>query len=146
VVTRTLSKGYALAGMRLGLAVAHPEVVRSLDKIRDHYHLDRLALVAACAALRDQDYLQEMVEKVCATRQWFGDELVKIGYQVVPSGGNNIFAVPADNNGLRIYQGLYAEKILVRHFTDPLLQQGVRISIGTREQMELILKVMTVIE
>lgn len=142
VVTRTFSKSYSLAGMRIGLAVARPEVIAALDKIRDHYHLDRLALVAAEAALLDQDYLRSTVAKVCETREWFSAELRKLGYQVDPSGANYIFAVPADKNAKRIYDGLYAEKILVRYFSDPLLQHGVRISIGTREEMELTLKVM----
>ena len=68
IVTRTFSKSYALAGMRLGLAVAHPQVIAALDKIRDHYHLDRLALVAAEAALRDQPYLRRRLDEICATR------------------------------------------------------------------------------
>lgn len=142
VVTRTFSKSYSLAGMRLGLAVARPEVVAALDKIRDHYHIDRLALVAAEAALLDQDYLRETLAKVCETREWFSAELRKLGYRVDPSGANYIFAVPADRNAKRIFDGLAAEKILVRYFTDPLLEHGLRISIGTREEMELTLKAM----
>ncbi len=146
VVTRTFSKSYALAGMRIGLAVARPEIVAALDKIRDHYHLDRLALVAAEAALLDQDYLASTVTKVCATREWFSAELRKLGYQVDSSGANYIFAISADRNGKRVYDRLYAEKILVRYFSDPLLQHGVRISIGTREEMELTLKAMAALD
>ena len=145
VVTRTFSKSYSLAGMRIGLAVARPAVVAALDKIRDHYHLDRLALVAAEAALLDQDYLCSTVKKVCETREWFRSELRTLGYQVDPSGANYVFAVPADKNAKRIYDALYAEKILIRYFSDPLLQHGVRISIGTRDEMKAALKVMTAI-
>ncbi len=142
VVTRTLSKSYALAGMRLGLAVARPEVVAALDKIRDHYHLDRLALVAAEAALLDQDYLKKRLAQICETRDWFTAELTKIGFSVIPSQGNFVFASPADGNGERVYELLKANKILVRHFSDPLLKHGLRISIGTREEMETTLKVL----
>ncbi len=145
VVTRTFSKSYSLAGMRLGIAVARPEVIAALDKIRDHYHLDRLALVAAVAALRDQDYLRSTVAKICATRDWFCAELVKIGYKINPSLTNYVFVQPADGDGKRIYEALLAKKILVRYFSDPLLQQGVRISIGSREEMEQTLAVMTAI-
>jgi len=60
---------------------------------------------------------------------------VKIGYSVIPSAGNFVFAAPADKNGKRVYDGLYARKILVRYFSDPLLSHGLRISIGTREEM-----------
>jgi histidinol-phosphate aminotransferase len=139
VVTRTLSKSYSLAGMRLGLAIARPEIIAALDKIRDHYNLDRLAQAAIAAALIDQDYLRECVERICVTRQWFSTELAKLGYRVIPSSANYVFASPADNNGKRVYDALYQRKILVRYFSDPVLAHGLRISIGTREEMERIL-------
>jgi len=136
VVTRTLSKSYALAGMRLGLAIARPEIIAALDKIRDHYNLDRLAQAACVASLLDQDYFTDCCRRICATRDWFSDELRAIGYNVIPSQGNFVFAAPADRNGKRVYDGLFNRKILVRHFSDPLLAHGLRISIGTREEME----------
>ena len=136
VVTRTFSKSYSLAGMRLGLAVARPEVIAALDKIRDHYNLDRLAQAAAVAALADQDYFGECVRKIRETREWFSTELRVIGYEVIPSSGNYVFATPPDRNGGRVYDALYARRILVRHFSDPVLAHGLRITIGTREEME----------
>lgn len=136
VVTRTFSKSYCLAGMRLGLAIARPEAIAALDKIRDHYHLDRLALAAASAALRDQEYLAATVARIRAVRAWFTAELRRIGYRVIDSQANFVFASPADGNGRRVYDALYERKILVRHFSDPLLAHGLRISIGTREEME----------
>ena len=143
IVTRTLSKSYSLAGMRLGLAIARPEVVAALDKIRDHYHIDRLALVAAEAALADQDWLVENLAKIRKTREWFSNELRQIGYRVIPSQANFIFATPPDLDGERVYQELFERKILVRFFTDPLLKHGLRISIGTREEMEQTLAALT---
>ncbi len=142
VVTRTLSKSYSLAGMRLGLAIARPEVIAALDKIRDHYNLDRLAQAACVAALKDQGYLMECCRKIRETREWFSIELRSLGYEVMPSQGNYIFATPSDRDGKRVYEGLFARKILVRHFSDPLLSHGLRISIGTREEMEQTLAVM----
>ena len=136
VVTRTLSKSYALAGMRLGLAIARPEVIAALDKIRDHYNLDRLAQAAATAALRDQDYFRDAVRKIRETRDWFSAELCKLNYAVIPSSGNYVFTTPPDRDGSRVYHGLFARKILVRHFSDPNLAHGLRISIGTHEEME----------
>jgi histidinol-phosphate aminotransferase len=136
VVTRTLSKSYSLAGMRLGLAIARPEVIKALDKIRDHYNLDRLAQAACGAALQDQSYFADCCRQIVATREWFSGELQALGYAVIPSQGNFVFASPADRNGQRLYDGLYARKILVRHFSDPLLRHGLRISIGTRAEME----------
>ncbi|MBJ6802055.1 histidinol-phosphate transaminase [Geomonas propionica] len=136
VVTRTFSKSYSLAGMRLGLAIARPEVIAALNKIRDHYNLDRLAQAAATAALHDQAYFLDCVAKIKETRAWFTAELKRIGYRVIPSSGNYVFASPPDRDGTRVYQGLYDRKILVRHFTDPKLSHGLRITIGTKEEME----------
>jgi histidinol-phosphate aminotransferase len=136
VITRTLSKSYSLAGMRLGFAIARPDVVGALDKIRDHYNLDRLAQAACVAALSDQNYFRECTRKICATREWFTRELRAIGYAVTDSQGNFVFASPPDRDGTRVYEGLFERKILVRHFSDPLLRHGLRISIGTREEME----------
>jgi histidinol-phosphate aminotransferase len=142
VVTRTLSKSYALAGMRLGLAIARPEIIAALDKIRDHYNLDRLAQAACIAALQDQNYFRESCLKIIATREWFTRELCAIGYNVIPSQGNFVFATPPDRNGRRVYEGLYNRKILVRLLSDPLLAHGLRISIGTREEMETTLAIL----
>ena len=136
VVTRTFSKSYALAGMRLGLAVARPAVIAALDKIRDHYNLDKLAQAAGLAALSDQEYLAACTAKIRDTRHWFTDRLREIGYEVIPSQANFVFASPPDRDGERVYQGLFDRRILVRHFRDPLLAHGLRISIGTREEME----------
>jgi histidinol-phosphate aminotransferase len=136
VVTRTFSKSYSLAGMRLGLAVARPAIVAALDKIRDHYHLDRLALVAATAALGDQQYLAATVAKIRGTRARFVAGLHELGYTVIPSQANFVFASPPDRNGKRIYDALHARQILVRYFADPILAHGMRITIGTDAEME----------
>jgi len=143
VVTRTLSKSYALAGMRLGLAIARPEIIAALDKIRDHYNLDRLAQAACVAALEDQHYFRESCRRIIETREWFSRELTAIGYDVIPSQTNFIFASPPDRNGQRVYDSLYGRKILVRLLSDPLLVHGLRISIGTRGEMETTLAAMT---
>lgn len=136
VITRTLSKSYSLAGMRLGFAIARPEIIAALDKIRDHYNLDRLAQVALVAALEDQDYFQECVARICATRERFSTGLAELGYKVLPSGGNYLFASPPDGNGKRVYDTLFARQILVRYFSDPALSHGLRISIGTNDEMD----------
>lgn len=136
VITRTLSKSYSLAGMRLGLAIARPEVIAALDKIRDHYNLDRLAQAACVAALQDQDYFRFRRDQLIDTRQDFTQELRKIGYKVIDSSANFVFVTPPDMNGLRIYDELYKRRILVRYLSDPVLSNGLRISIGTAEEMQ----------
>ena len=136
IVTRTFSKSYALAGMRLGLAVGRPEMIEALDKIRDHYNLDRLAQAAAVAALKNQDYFRRSIDKIIRTRSWLVAELEKLNYTVLPSQGNYLFAIPEDRDGKRVYDALYKRKILVRFFSDSLLAHGLRISIGTDEEMK----------
>ena len=121
------------------MAIARPEVIAALNKIRDHYNLDRLAQAACVAALRDQPYFRESCRRIIETRGWFTAELIKIGYSVIPSQGNFVFATPPDRNGRRVYDGLYTRKILVRLLSAPLLAHGLRISIGTREEMEVTL-------
>jgi len=136
VVTRTLSKSYSLAGMRLGLAIARPGIIAALDKIRDHYNLDRLAQAACGAALSDQEYFRDCVRRIRETREWFSGQLRDMGWEVIPSQGNFVFAVTPDRNGRRAYEGLAERRILVRHFSDPLLSGGLRITIGSRAEME----------
>jgi len=136
VVTRTLSKSYSLAGMRIGLAIARPEIIAALNKVRDHYNLDRLAQAAAAASLKDQNYFRNCIEKIRATREWFSEQLRGLGFSVVPSQTNFVFAVPPDRDGKRIHDQLFERKVLVRYFSDPLLSHGVRISIGTPADME----------
>jgi histidinol-phosphate aminotransferase len=95
-----------------------------------------LAQAAAVAALRDQEYFRACTREICGTREWFSAALRGIGYSVIDSRGNFVFASPPDRDGKRVYDGLFARKILVRHFSDPLLMHGLRISVGTREEME----------
>jgi histidinol-phosphate aminotransferase len=123
--------------------MARPEIIAALDKIRDHYNLDRLAQTAVAAALEDQDYFRNCIERICATREWFSIELNKLGYSVIPSSANYLFASPPDRNGKRVYDALYQRKILVRYFDDPVLKHGLRISIGMREEMEKTLQALS---
>ncbi|MBE0499922.1 MAG: aminotransferase class I/II-fold pyridoxal phosphate-dependent enzyme, partial [Desulfuromonadales bacterium] len=122
------------AGMRLGLAIGPVAVIEALDKIRDHYNIDRLAQVAATAALKDQTYLRHCVEKICATREWFSAALRELSYLVIASQGNFVFVLPPDRDSWRVYDHLFKRKILVRFIAD-----GLRISIGSRQQMEVCL-------
>ncbi len=115
-----------------------PRTRRRPDKIRDHYNLDRLAQAAAAAALADQDYFRDCVRRIRETREWFGQELRLLGWEVIPSHTNFVFASP-DRDGKKAYDPLYARKILVRYFSDPALAHGLRITIGMQKEMEKLL-------
>ncbi|HKL48440.1 MAG TPA: aminotransferase class I/II-fold pyridoxal phosphate-dependent enzyme, partial [Desulfuromonadales bacterium] len=94
------------------------------------------ALAAATAALGDQQHLHDNTERIRETRRWFTEQLKDLGYEVIPSQANFVFTSPPDRDGERVYEALFERRILVRYFSDPLLRHGMRITIGTREQME----------
>jgi histidinol-phosphate aminotransferase len=143
-LVRTFSKSHCLAGMRVGYAVADPAVIGLLDRVKDSYNVSRLAQAAALAALGDPDYYAGLVRKTRATRdrvyqQW----TAQLGWFTYPSQANFLFTEPRDRTGRpgldvarRLYDHLYARKILVRHFgSHALTSSFLRISVGTDEQM-----------
>src|SRR5205823_11091292 len=115
IVTRTLSKSYSLAGIRFGFAVARPEVVRELVKVKDSYNCDVLSLAAATAAIEDQDYFREVRAKIIATRGRMATELAALGFDVTPSHANFLWCRRADREVKPIYEELKRRKILVRY-------------------------------
>lgn len=133
VILRTLSKSAALAGMRIGYALAQPEVIAALNLVKDSYNADRLAIVAAVAAIEDADYRSALVEHVLDERAWLGDRLAERGFAVEPSATNFLFVrppVPAAG----LYRGLRDRKVLVRYYDREPIDGFFRITIGTRDQ------------
>ena len=137
-VVRTFSKGYSLAGMRAGFALASEKLVGALKKIRDSfnsYPLDMLAQTAAAAALADKEYAAKQAAKVVDTRARFIKVLEKAGFYVVPSSANFIFASHKTVRAETLYLKLKEAGVLVRWFNKPLIDNFLRISIGTDEEM-----------
>ncbi|MBW1646240.1 MAG: histidinol-phosphate transaminase [Deltaproteobacteria bacterium] len=140
IVLRTLSKSYGLDGLRVGLGAAPAEIIAELDKVRDSYNLDHLAQVGAVAALEDRDYLRKTVALVRTEREFLTAGLEGLGFKVEPSQTNFVFATPpAPARAQELYEKLAARGILVRWFADPILEQGLRITIGNRPEMEAVL-------
>ena len=133
VVTRTFSKSYSLAGMRVGLALANQEIIAQLNKAKDSYNLNALSQIAAEAAWRAEEYYAGRSGEIIENRQFLAEELRRRGFEVPESRGNFVFARRAQAEEL--YQALKREKILVRWFSSPSLRDGVRITIGTREEL-----------
>ncbi|HSZ21760.1 MAG TPA: aminotransferase class I/II-fold pyridoxal phosphate-dependent enzyme, partial [Candidatus Sulfotelmatobacter sp.] len=140
VVLRTLSKSYSLAGMRLGLCFAHPPVIDALMKVKDSYNLSRVALAAGAEALRDSVWMRRNVEKVIRTRARTEERLRKLGFEVPPSQANFVLARMPGRDMAPVTRGLRRAGILVRHFATPLLQDALRISIGTPTEMDALFK------
>ena len=140
VVLRTLSKSYSLAGMRLGLLFGAPDVVAGIAKVKDSYNLDRLAVAAGAAALRDGVTMRENVGKIRRTRERLGEELRGMGFEVLPSSANFVFArLDSAERARATYRALRDRKILVRYFDRPLLSDGLRITVGTDEEISALL-------
>jgi histidinol-phosphate aminotransferase len=145
IVTRSLSKSYSLAGIRFGYAVADTALVREFVKVKDSYNCDALSLIAAQAALEDQDYLRETRSRILATRARLCEELVKLGFEVCPSQANFVWARRADGAARRICEELKQRKILVRYMAYEGYGDGLRISIGSDADIERLLAEMRMI-
>jgi histidinol-phosphate aminotransferase len=144
VVVRTFSKAYALAGIRVGYALAQPDVVGLLDLVRDSYNVSRVSQVAALAALGDTEYYREVIGKVRATRDAFVGRCAGVrGWFTYPSAANFVFTEPRDGKGrtgagvaAAAFSFLEARKILVRRFPSHALTESfLRITVGTNEEM-----------
>lgn len=134
VVSRTFSKSHSLAGMRVGYMVGHEQVIDALYRIKDSYNVNAASQAAALASWCDREYFEETVSAVCATRDRVGDALKSMGFDIPPSKGNFLFARHA--NAEKIFKALRDKKIFVRYFSTPELKDGMRVTIGTDEEMD----------
>ncbi len=127
--TRTFSKSFGLAGMRVGYAVGPRPLIAALEKLRDSYNVNRVSQAAALAAVGAGDYYAARCAEIIQSREALAGELTRRGFKVAPSQGNFLFARRAD--AFELYQRLKGRRILVRHFAHSGLERGVRITIGT---------------
>mgnify|MGYP003296081784 CR=1 FL=1 len=142
IVCRTFSKSYSLAGARLGYCFANEELIKDLEKIKystNPYNINRLTMIAGEAAIDSNSYYMENCKKICETREYTTKELEKMGFEVIPSKTNFVFAKHNNIDGGKIYEELKASGVLVRHFTSERICQYNRITIGTKEQMDILL-------
>ncbi|MBH3413825.1 histidinol-phosphate transaminase [Pseudomonas putida] len=136
LVTQTLSKSRSLAGLRVGLAVGHPDLIEALERIKNSfnsYPLDRMAIVGAAAAFEDQAYFEETCRKVIASREALVEQLVAKGFEVLPSAANFIFARHPQQDAAQLAARLREQGVIVRHFKQERIAQFLRITIGTPE-------------
>lgn len=145
LVSRTLSKSYALAGLRFGFVVAQPQLIRQLVKVKDSYNCDALAIAAATAAMGDQAWLRENRERVIRTRTRMETAFRDLGFDVVPSSANFLWCTHPEWALQPIYEQLKANHVLVRYMRYPGWGDGLRISVGTEEQIDACLTLMKAI-
>ncbi len=134
IIARSLSKYMALAGLRVGFAIANRDLIQGMMKIKDSYNVNTLSQVGAVAALDDIEYYSTRAEEVCHARKSLSGKLRKLGWKVFPSEANFIFAIPAGMEAEKMYDQLFRRKILVRYFDAPETRHGLRITIGSPEE------------
>ncbi|MDD2664661.1 MAG: histidinol-phosphate transaminase [Dechloromonas sp.] len=134
LVVHTLSKSRSLAGLRVGYAVGHPELIEALERVKNSfnsYPLDRLAIAGAVAAIDDQTYFDQTCAAVVATRDALTADLAGLGFEVLPSAANFIFARHPAHDAGELAKALRERNIIVRHFRQPRIDQFLRITVGT---------------
>jgi len=142
IVTRTFSKSYALAGLRFGYLVAHPGMVQMLRKVKDSYNTDLLSLAGATAAILDQAWLKTNVARIITTRTRMLGELRKLGFTVLESHANFLWCTRSDRPLRPLYEQLRKNGILVRYMNYPGWGDGLRISVGSDEQIDAMLVIL----
>ncbi|MPQ82733.1 histidinol-phosphate transaminase [Pseudomonas sp. MAFF 730085] len=142
LVTQTLSKSRSLAGLRVGLAVGHPDLIEALERVKNSfnsYPLDRLAIVGAAAAFEDREYFENTCQQVIDSRNLVVAQLEAKGFEVLPSAANFIFARHPQHDAAGLAAKLREQGVIVRHFKQARIAQFLRISIGTPEQNQALI-------
>lgn len=139
LIVQTYSKSRSLAGMRIGYAMGNPELIKAMNDVRysyNSYPMTRLSVALGVAALEDESYFQDTVAKVIETREWTKEQLKRLGFSFRDSQTNFIFATHESVPAVQIFDALREKHIFVRHFSQKRIDNYLRISIGTREEME----------
>lgn len=139
IVTRTFSKSYSLAGLRVGFIAANKDLIRLLNKLKDSYNVGMLDQEIAKASLLDQEYFNECRQRVLVTREKTKDSLSKMGFTIPESHTNFLFAKPPKGkSALELFEKLKEKQIYVRYFSSGIPSQYLRISIGTEDEMDIV--------
>jgi histidinol-phosphate aminotransferase len=141
IVTRSFSKSYALAGLRFGFTVARPAIIAELRKVKDSYNCDALSIAAATAAIDDQAWLVANRAKVIATRRRLTDAMRALGYDAVESQANFVWCTHPERPHKAVYEALKARQILVRFMSYAGWGDGLRISVGTDDEIDAFLAI-----
>ncbi len=147
LVVRTLSKAHSLAGLRVGYALGHPDLIEGLNRVKDSfnsYPLDRFAQVGATACMQDRPYFEQCRDRVIASRERLSAGLRGLGFEVLPSGANFVFARHSAHAGADLAAALRSRSIIVRHFKQPArIDPFLRITVGTDAECDALLAALT---
>ncbi len=137
LVIQTLSKSRSLAGLRVGYAVGHPDLIEGLERVKNSfnsYPMDKLAIKATVASFEDNEYFTETCSKIIESRIKLTAQLIKFGFEVIPSEANFVFAKHPEQDAAALASALREESIIVRYFNKEKIDQHLRISIGTEDE------------
>lgn len=146
LVVRTFSKSRSMAGLRIGYAIGNQELIKALNDVKysfNSYTMNRPSILLGTASLKDESYFRETTEKIMETRSWFESEMRKLGFSFPDSKANFIFASHKEVPAKEIFEAAKEHKIYVRYFAKPRIDNYLRISIGTREEMQKLLDFLT---
>lgn len=149
LVTQTFSKSRSLAGLRVGMAFGNASLIEALTRMKNSfnsYPLDKLAQAGATASVLDADYFEQTCQQVIDLRESLTTQLTALGYQVLPSHANFVFARPKDGDASAVANALREQGIIVRHFDKPRIQEYLRITIGTQAQHERLIGALTAMQ
>jgi histidinol-phosphate aminotransferase len=148
LVVQTLSKSRSLAGLRVGFAIGHPDLIEALDRVKNSfnsYPLGRLAIAGAIAAFEDEAHFEATRAQVMASRDRLRAELISLGFEVLPSAANFVFARHPKREGADLAAELRARSVLVRHFPKPRIHPFLRITVGTDAQCDALVSALRAI-
>ncbi|MDX9702538.1 MAG: histidinol-phosphate transaminase [Candidatus Auribacterota bacterium] len=140
IITRTFSKSFSLAGMRIGFAIADESVIKGLMKIKDSYNLNRLSALAGKIAVENLNEVRSRAQSIKALRDQTAKQLQSLQFEVLPSQTNFLFARPLQATARFIYEKLLSKNILVRFFDQPRVDQYIRVTIGTENEMKIFIE------
>ncbi|MCX7678650.1 MAG: histidinol-phosphate transaminase [Spirochaetes bacterium] len=140
IITRSLSKSYSLAGLRVGFAIAHPDIIRGFIKLKDSYNVSRLAQAGALAALQDVKGFRYSIQMVRNNKEYLEEMLENLGFETIPSHANFVFTKHPKVSSKELYEKLKERKILVRWFEGPIQSEYLRISVGTMMEIKALVK------
>jgi histidinol-phosphate aminotransferase len=142
LVVHTLSKSRSLAGLRVGFAVGHPALIEALERVKNSfnsYPLDRLAIAGAVAAIEDEAHFEHCCRAVIASRDTLSANLAGLGFEVLPSAANFVFARHPQRDAGELAKALRDQSIIVRHFKLPRIDQFLRITVGTDDECQALI-------
>ena len=141
IVVQTFSKSRSMAGMRIGYAISNPTLIKYLNDVKysfNSYTMNQTALICGVEAVKDREYFQKTIDKIVETREWAKEELRKLGFVFPDSQANFIFARHPEYDAKELFEALKKENIFVRYWGSRRIEQYLRITIGTKEEMELL--------